>query len=170
MVSDKSFVNTFRLHVHTKIHIPPHTHTHTHTHMSSSFLGALAILRRQLDSSCVSVRIEKLSSHCTDIYEVWYLSIFRKSGEKIKVSVKFVKKNVYFTWRPMYIYNNISLNSSQSEKFSGNSCRENQNTYFTFINFSPKIVPKMRRCVKTWGQAGCKCQCNAAHALCMLDA
>jgi hypothetical protein len=40
------------------------------------------------------------------------LSIFRKSVEKIQVSLKSDKNNGYFTWRPMYIYDYISLNSS----------------------------------------------------------
>jgi len=38
--------------------------------------------------------------------------IFRKSVEKIQVSLKYDKNNGYFTCRPMYIYGNISLSSS----------------------------------------------------------
>jgi len=41
------------------------------------------------------------------------LSIFRKSVEKIQVSLKSDKNNGYFTWcRPIYIFNHISLSSS----------------------------------------------------------
>ena len=40
------------------------------------------------------------------------------------------KTNGYFTWRTIYIYDIISLNSSENEK-----CRENQNTHFMFITF-----------------------------------
>ena len=36
----------------------------------------------------VSVRMEQLLSHWTDFQEIWYLSIFRKSVEKIKVALK----------------------------------------------------------------------------------
>jgi len=36
--------------------------------------------------------------------------------EKIQVSLKSDKNNGYFTLRPMYIYDNISLNSSQNKK------------------------------------------------------
>jgi len=31
---------------------------------------------------------------------------------KIQVSLKLDKNNVYFTWRPIYIFYHISLNSS----------------------------------------------------------
>jgi hypothetical protein len=34
-------------------------------------------------AACLSVRMEKLSSHWTDFYETCLLSIFRKSIEKI---------------------------------------------------------------------------------------
>jgi len=37
------------------------------------------------------------------------MSIFRKSAEKIQFSLKADKKYGYFTWRPIYIFDNISL-------------------------------------------------------------
>jgi hypothetical protein len=61
---------------------------------------------------CLSVRMEKFGYHWTDLHEILYFTIFRKSVKKIQVSLKSDKNNVYFTCRPMYIYNNISLNSS----------------------------------------------------------
>jgi len=39
------------------------------------------------------VRME-LASHWTDFHEIWYISIFRKSVEKIEVSFKSDKNNV----------------------------------------------------------------------------
>jgi len=45
-------------------------------------------------------------------HEIWYLSIFKKSVEKIQVSLKSDKTNKYFTWRPMYAYDHIGLNFS----------------------------------------------------------
>jgi len=64
--------------------------------------------------------MEQLDSHWTDSHEMWYLRIFLKS----------VEKNItYFTWRPMYMYENIWLNSSQNEKYFRQSCWENQNTF-----------------------------------------
>jgi hypothetical protein len=47
---------------------------------------------------CLSVRpsalMEQLSSHCTDFHQIRYLSIFRKSAEKIEVTLKSDKDNV----------------------------------------------------------------------------
>jgi hypothetical protein len=72
--------------------------------------------KRLLASSCLSVRpsicMEQLGSHWMDSCQIWYLSIFKKSLKKIQVSLKSNKNNGYFTWRPMYVYNNILLNSS----------------------------------------------------------
>ena len=56
--------------------------------------------------------MEQLSSHWVDFHETWYVGILLKSVEKIQVQLKPDKDNGYFTWTPMYIYDNISLNSS----------------------------------------------------------
>jgi hypothetical protein len=63
-------------------------------------------------SVCLSVRMKQLGSHRTDFHEIWYLNIFRKSVEKFQVSLQSDKNNGYFTCRPLYIYDNISLSSS----------------------------------------------------------
>jgi len=47
-------------------------------------------------------RMEQVGSHRTD---------FRKSVEKIQIWLKRDKNKEYFTWRPVYIYGNTSLNS-----------------------------------------------------------
>jgi hypothetical protein len=60
----------------------------------------------------MSVRMELLCSHWMDFLEILYLNISRKSVEKIKVSLKSDKNDGYFTRRPVYIYDNIFLNSS----------------------------------------------------------
>jgi len=44
-----------------------------------------------------------------DVDEIWYLSIFRMSVEKIHVSLKSDKNNGYFTWRPIYIFDQFFL-------------------------------------------------------------
>ena len=44
-----------------------------------------------------SVRMEQLGSQKTDFHEILYVSIHRKSHEKIKVSLKLDKTNGYFT-------------------------------------------------------------------------
>ena len=62
--------------------------------------------------------MEQLGSHWTDFHEIWYFSIFfSKSVVKIQVSLKSDKNNGYFTWRPMYIFDHISLTSSWNEMF-----------------------------------------------------
>jgi hypothetical protein len=40
------------------------------------------------------------------------------------------KNKGYFTWRRFYIYDNISLNSSQNEKRLNKNCVENQNKFY----------------------------------------
>jgi hypothetical protein len=55
------------------------------------FLGTLAKLRKatvSLMSVHPSVYMEQLDSHWTDFHEISYLSIFRKSIEKIQVPLK----------------------------------------------------------------------------------
>ena len=59
---------------------------------------------------CPSVRMEHLASHWMDFSEIWYLLIFGKSFKKIQLSLKSDKKEC-FTWRPIYIFNHISLSS-----------------------------------------------------------
>jgi hypothetical protein len=59
---------------------------------------------------CLSVRPHGASG--TDFHEIRYLSIFRKSVDKIQASLKSDRNNESFTWRPMYIYASNSLNSS----------------------------------------------------------
>ena len=54
---------------------------------------------------------DQLGSHWKDFLEIWYLSIFRKSVEKIEVSLQCDKNNLHFTWVLKYTYDNISLNS-----------------------------------------------------------
>jgi hypothetical protein len=85
------------------------------------FLSAL----RKIDKTIItfatfvltSVRMEQLCFQCTDLHEIWHLSVFRNSVENVEVSLKLDKNNGYFTRRPMHIYDNISLNSCQNEKY-----------------------------------------------------
>jgi hypothetical protein len=41
--------------------------------------------------------MKRFGSHWTDFHEIEYLGIFRKSAEKIQVSLKSDKNNRYFT-------------------------------------------------------------------------
>jgi hypothetical protein len=58
------------------------------------------------------VRMEQFCSHWTNFRQIWYLYIFRKSVEKTQVSLKSDNNNRYFTWRPVYIFYQISPSSS----------------------------------------------------------
>ena len=62
---------------------------------------------RLLASSCLSVRMKQLRFHWTDFDEILCLISFRKSVEKIKISLKCDKNKVYFTRRR---YDKNSLN------------------------------------------------------------
>jgi hypothetical protein len=66
------------------------------------------LLKWQLALLCLSVhlsvRMEKFYSHWMDFHEIWYMSIFRKSVKKIKVSLTSDKNNGYFTWRHAHLW------------------------------------------------------------------
>ena len=57
------------------------------------------------------VRMEQLVSQWADFHEIWYLGIFRKSVEKIQVSLKSDNNNGLFTSSPIYIFDHTSLSS-----------------------------------------------------------
>jgi hypothetical protein len=64
-----------------------------YTALTKWFLGVFAKMRKATISFVMStrpsgrpyVRMEQLDSHWTDFHEIWYLSIFRESVEKIKI-------------------------------------------------------------------------------------
>jgi len=62
------------------------------------------------------VRMEQLGSHWTDFHDTWYLIIFQQYLVKLQVSSKSDKNDGYFTLRPIYIFDDISLSSSYNEK------------------------------------------------------
>ena len=74
--------------------------------------------KRLLASSCLSVCPHATTRLPLDgfsrnlIFEYFF---FRKHVEKIQVSLKSDKNNGYFTWRTLYIFDHISLNSSKNE-------------------------------------------------------
>jgi hypothetical protein len=77
--------------------------------------------------------------------------LFRKSLEEIQVSLKSDKNSGYFTWRPAYIYDTISLNSSYNEKYFGKkSWRKSKHILCLITFFPPKIVPFVRQCGQIW--------------------
>ena len=85
-------------------------------------VGAFAKLRKATASFSMSVRLEDFQLSLD--WFSWNL--------KIQVSPK---RNRYFTWTPMYIYDNISLSSSWKGNVSDKICRDYQNYSFIFITF-----------------------------------
>jgi hypothetical protein len=84
------------------------------------FLSAFAKLRKATISFVMSLRLSFRPSFCMrqlcsqwmDFHEIWYWSIFRKFVTKIQVSLKSDKNDGYFTWKPICIFDHISLSSS----------------------------------------------------------
>ena len=72
---------------------------------------SLSIRTTHLTNVCLSVHTE-LGSHWTDFHEILYLTVFRKSVGNIQGSLKSDKNKGHFTWRPAFIYDDYSLNSS----------------------------------------------------------
>ena len=79
------------------------------------FIEEFAKLRKKTISFAMSVRPSAWNKSVPTrriFYDVWYLSILRKSVQKVQVSLKSNKKYRFFTWRPILIFDNISLSSS----------------------------------------------------------
>jgi hypothetical protein len=78
---------------------------------------------------------------------MWYLSIFSKQAEKIKISLKSEKNSENFTCKPTY---NFIISRSvllRMRNVSNKCCRESPNKYFVYKNVSVLIVPFMKQCV-----------------------
>jgi len=63
------------------------------------------------------------------------LLFLKKIVEKVQVLLKSDKNNRYSTGRPIYIYDNTSLNSSENEDCVTQNLREKTETHFMFSNF-----------------------------------
>jgi hypothetical protein len=87
--------------------------------------------------------MEHLGSHWTDFHEIWHLSIFRK------FVLKSDKNNGHFTWRPEYIFCQISLRWS--------------------ITFFPRKSCRVWYKVEKYCRAGLATDDNMAREHCMLD-
>jgi hypothetical protein len=109
-------------------------------------------LQKKIISFIMSVRPFAWNSWARTGRILMKFGIIRTSVYKIKVPLKCDKNNGYFTWRCIHVYDNISLNSSSSEKCF--KVVDKIKTHFMFDNlFSYKIVPFMRRYGKIlWSQ------------------
>jgi hypothetical protein len=122
-------------------------------------------------SICPSIRMEQLGFHQKDFHEIQYLSFFRKSIEKIQVSLKWDKNKGYFTWRPIYICYHISLSSSYNEMFQTKvvgKMKTNMSCSLTFFLLFWKSC-RLWENVEKYCRAGQATYDNMAHAHCMLD-
>jgi hypothetical protein len=103
-----------------------------------------------LDHVCWFVCLHRTARLPPDGLRSLIVEMFRKSVEKIKVSLKCDQNDVYFTWRRFHICDNILMNSAYNENVVDESCRENHNTHFMFNNLFTEIVPFVRQCRKMW--------------------
>jgi hypothetical protein len=98
-----------------------------------AFIGELVKSRKAGISfvTCLSPSVRtELGSHSKDFHEVLYFNTFRKYVEKIRASLKSAKNNGYFSWRSIYIFDQISLNSSRNRKRFTQSCRNKTHTFY----------------------------------------
>jgi hypothetical protein len=79
---------------------------------SCAFLGAFAKLRKVTINSVCPSAWNTSAPTGGDFHGIWYLSVFRKSVGESQASLQYDKHNGYFTWRPKYIFDHISLNFS----------------------------------------------------------
>ena len=116
--------NFFWMYTHARIHT--HTHTHVRAHRKRDMLSVFVCL----------------------FHEMWYLTIFQKSFEKIQVSLKSDNKN-NMSHEDQYTFMIISHSLLlRMRNVSDKSCRGNHNTHFMFSNLFLKIVSFMRCCGK----------------------
>jgi hypothetical protein len=81
-------------------------------------------------SVLLSIR-SQLCFHWMGFREIWSSGIFRKSVQNIPISLKSDKNGGCFTRSPVYIYDSISLNSSQNEKCVRQKLqRKSKNTFY----------------------------------------
>jgi hypothetical protein len=77
--------------------------------------------------------------------------IFRKSAQKIQLSLKFDKNDGYFTWRPTHIFFiTPRLILFRLRNVLDKSCRENHSTFYIQQVPPPPPPPTPKSC-RLWG-------------------
>ena len=118
--------------------------------LTNPFSGGFAIMPKATISFVMSVRpsVRMVNSVLAPTNGFsWYLIFWYFFSRILQENTSLLipdKNNRYFTCRPIYSLDHISLISSYHEKDFWQICTENQNTRFVFINVFPKIVPFMR--------------------------
>jgi hypothetical protein len=114
--------------------------------------------------------MKHLGSLWTNFHEIWYLRIFRKSVEKIQVSLKSDKnKGLLYVKSKIHFWSYLVQSFLEWEIFQTKICRENQNTHFVISRFF------FRKSYSLWDNVEkyCREQQNTydcmAHAHFMLD-
>ena len=86
---------------------------------STKFLGEFAKLRKATISLVMSVRpsvrMEQIDSHRSDLHEIWRLWIFRKSVEKIQVSLHSDKNQGYVATTTNRHFLSLTIQNYQSD-------------------------------------------------------
>jgi len=96
----------------------------------------------------------------TNLYDNSYLSIFRKSVEKIQLWLKSDKNNGYFTWRSVLIYDNPLSSSRMKEKIKSR----------IFCSIFPPPPENRDLYEVMWKKyVGATYKYSTAHAHCTLD-
>jgi len=125
-----------------------------------------------LSTACVDgleleVCMEHLGFNWTDFYEIWYFRIFRKSVQKIQVSLKSDENKGYFTWWSIHILILCRSILLRMRNISDKSCKGNQNTKDVIRNFFRKSC-RLWDNVEKYCTAGQGTYDNMVHAHCML--
>ena len=93
----------------------------------------------------LSVCVEQRDSHCLNFHEIWYMNIFFKLCQENFQFHENLTSLTGILHEDLYTFMIVShwiLLTMRND--SPKSHRENQNTYFMFNNFLPKIVLFMR--------------------------
>jgi hypothetical protein len=136
-----------------------------------SFYGRVRKIANIEFLSCFSVRLparmEHLGSNCTNFYEIWHLSIFRKSMQKFQVVLKCDKSSGYLKTN-IHFWSCLALVFLRMKNVAGKICRENK----PHILYS---VTSFRKSWLLWDNVEKYCTArqvtddNMAHGQCMLD-
>ena len=99
-------------------------------------------------SVCLSVRMEQLGFHWRGFHKMLCLRSFESLCRKFQFHYNPTKimDTLHADWYTFMVISHSFI--FRMRNVSDKICRENQNTYFVFSDFSSKIVSSMRKCGK----------------------